>query len=164
MQFSAWKPADQPALRGLLVWVALTWRRSLQAQRALPGSPVPRRSDALGDAAVRLAGRRARPAGPLGLICHEGLHLSFDPRNHTASPTELAGRVIAITGASSGLGRAVALTCARHGANVILIGRNTHKLEAVHADIETSGGPEPIIAGSRKSTSPRLRPDRDSRA
>jgi len=88
----------------------------------------------------------ARPPDGLGLICHEGLHLSFDPRNHTASPTELAGRVIAITGASSGLGRAVALACARHGANVILIGRNTHKLEAVHADIETSGGPEPIIA------------------
>ncbi len=51
---------DQPALRGLLVWVALTWRRSLQAQRALPGPPVPRRSDALGDAwCAWRAGRRA---------------------------------------------------------------------------------------------------------
>jgi 15-cis-phytoene synthase len=58
---------DQPALRGLLVWVALTWRRSLQAQRALPGSPVPRRSDALGDAwCAWRAGRRAT-AGRFGL-------------------------------------------------------------------------------------------------
>src|SRR6202048_3068901 len=71
---------------------------------------------------------------------------SFDPRTHVASPDELAGRVIAITGASSGIGRAVALACARHGANVILIGRNARKLEAVHTEIETAGGPEPIIA------------------
>jgi NAD(P)-dependent dehydrogenase (short-subunit alcohol dehydrogenase family) len=71
---------------------------------------------------------------------------SFDPQNHVASPDELKGRVIAITGASSGIGRAVALACARHGANVILIGRNARKLEAVHTEIETAGGPEPIIA------------------
>jgi phytoene synthase len=52
--------ADQPALRGLLVWVALTWRRSQQAQRALPALPVPRRVDALADAwCAWRAGRRA---------------------------------------------------------------------------------------------------------
>ena len=80
------------------------------------------------------------------LIRNEGLHLSFDPRAYTPSPTELAGRVIAITGASGGMGRAVAIACARHGAQVILIGRNSRKLEAVHAEIEASGAPEPIIA------------------
>jgi NAD(P)-dependent dehydrogenase (short-subunit alcohol dehydrogenase family) len=74
------------------------------------------------------------------------LNTSFDPRNHVPSPDELAGRVIAITGASDGIGRAVALACARHGANVILIGRNARKLEAVHSEIESGGGPEPIIA------------------
>src|SRR6266403_3779221 len=71
---------------------------------------------------------------------------SFDPRSHSARPDELAGRVIAITGASSGIGRAVALACARVGATVILIGRNTRKLEAVHTEIETAGGPSPTIA------------------
>ena len=71
---------------------------------------------------------------------------SLDLQNHVAAPDELAGRVIAITGASSGIGRAVALACARYGANVILIGRNSRKLEAVHTEIETAGGPEPIIA------------------
>ena len=71
---------------------------------------------------------------------------SFDPQNHVANPDELKGRVIAITGASSGIGRAVALACARHGANVILIGRNARKLEAVHDEIEAAGRPAPIIA------------------
>jgi NAD(P)-dependent dehydrogenase (short-subunit alcohol dehydrogenase family) len=71
---------------------------------------------------------------------------SLDLQNHVAAPDELAGRVIAITGASSGIGRAVALACARYGANVILIGRNARKLEAVHTEIESANGPEPIIA------------------
>jgi NAD(P)-dependent dehydrogenase (short-subunit alcohol dehydrogenase family) len=71
---------------------------------------------------------------------------SVELQNHVARADELAGRVIAITGASSGIGRAVALACASHGANVILIGRNARKLEAVHTEIESAGGPEPIIA------------------
>src|SRR6476646_5931348 len=71
---------------------------------------------------------------------------SFDPRTHNARPDELAGRVIAITGASSGIGRAVAIACARFGATVILIGRNARKLEAVHGEIEAAGSPEPTIA------------------
>jgi NAD(P)-dependent dehydrogenase (short-subunit alcohol dehydrogenase family) len=71
---------------------------------------------------------------------------SFDPRTHSASPDELAGRVIAITGASSGIGRAVAIACARFGATVILIGRNARKLETVHTELEAAGGPSPTIA------------------
>ena len=71
---------------------------------------------------------------------------SFDPRTHHARPDELAGRVIAVTGASSGIGRAVALACARHGATVILVGRNARKLETVHGEIEAAGYPEPTIA------------------
>ncbi len=71
---------------------------------------------------------------------------SFDPTTYVASPSELAGRVIAITGASDGIGRAVALACAGHGANVVLIGRNSRKLEAVHGQIEAAGAAEPVIA------------------
>src|ERR1700742_597338 len=74
------------------------------------------------------------------------MNASFDPRAHNPTPGELAGRVIAITGASSGIGRAVALACAKYGANVILVGRNARKLETVHTEIESAGGPEPIIA------------------
>lgn len=70
----------------------------------------------------------------------------FDPRAHVAAATELAGRVIAITGASAGLGRAVALACARHQANVVLIGRNAARLEVVHAEVAAAGLPEASIA------------------
>ena len=70
---------------------------------------------------------------------------TFDPRAHEARPDELAGRVIAITGASDGLGRAVALACARHGAAVVLIGRSEKKLEAVHCGIAALGAPQAAI-------------------
>lgn len=71
---------------------------------------------------------------------------NFDPRTHAIAPDELQGRIIAITGASGGLGSAVSLACARHGATVILIGRNARKLESLHTRIERAGAPEPLIA------------------
>ena len=46
---AALAPDEQMALRGLLVWVALTWRLSVRAQRALPSVILPRRYDALAD-------------------------------------------------------------------------------------------------------------------
>lgn len=73
---------------------------------------------------------------------------SFDPRTFRPQPAELAGRVIAITGATDGIGRAVAVDCARHGASVVLIGRNARKLAAVHTEIEAlrSGSDATIAA------------------
>jgi NAD(P)-dependent dehydrogenase (short-subunit alcohol dehydrogenase family) len=70
----------------------------------------------------------------------------FDPRAHVPGRAELAGRIIAITGASSGLGRAVAIACARHGAQVILIGRHSGRLEQAHAAIAALEAPEAVIA------------------
>lgn len=70
----------------------------------------------------------------------------FDPRTFVPAPAELAGRVVAITGASAGIGREVALACARHQATVVLIGRNEKKLEAVHTQIATAGLPAASIA------------------
>jgi NAD(P)-dependent dehydrogenase (short-subunit alcohol dehydrogenase family) len=71
---------------------------------------------------------------------------AFDPRNFTPSADELAGRVIAITGPTRGIGHAVALACAQHGATVVLVGRNLKKLEAVHTDIAALGREEATIA------------------
>jgi NAD(P)-dependent dehydrogenase (short-subunit alcohol dehydrogenase family) len=68
------------------------------------------------------------------------------PKQFTPDPDLLAGRVILITGASSGLGRALAVECARAGATVILSGRNGAKLERVYDEIETMGAPQPAIA------------------
>lgn len=48
----------------------------------------------------------------------------------------LTGRVIAITGATGGIGRAVALAAARAGAELVLIGRNVRKLQGLHAELE----------------------------
>ncbi len=61
----------------------------------------------------------------------------FDPRRITLEADALAGRVVAITGATGGIGQAVALACARAGAEVILLGRNVKKLEGVHAQIDS---------------------------
>jgi NAD(P)-dependent dehydrogenase (short-subunit alcohol dehydrogenase family) len=70
---------------------------------------------------------------------------TFDPRRHQSAPQELAGRVIMVTGAGGGIGRAVALALAKAGAEVILHGRNVKKLEAVHAEIGKLGAPEASI-------------------
>jgi NAD(P)-dependent dehydrogenase (short-subunit alcohol dehydrogenase family) len=68
------------------------------------------------------------------------------PQQFTPDEALLAGRVILMTGAGSGLGRALAIECARAGASVILSGRNQPKLESVYDEIETMGAPQPAIA------------------
>ena len=57
----------------------------------------------------------------------------------------LAERVIMITGAGDGIGKTAALSCAQHGATVILAGRTVAKLEQVYDAIIASGGAEPVI-------------------
>ena len=64
---------------------------------------------------------------------------------YSARPDLLTGKTILVTGASSGLGRAAALSYARHGATVLLLGRNLDKLERVYDEIETAGGPQPAL-------------------
>jgi len=66
----------------------------------------------------------------------------FDPRTACTAKDELHGRVILITGAGSGIGRAVAVSCAGHGATVLLLGRNARQLNEVHAQITTECGDE----------------------
>ncbi|MDP9089616.1 MAG: YciK family oxidoreductase [Pseudomonadota bacterium] len=68
------------------------------------------------------------------------------PDHFIADPDLLLGRTILITGAGSGLGRALALHCARAGACVILSGRNGSKLDRVYDEIEALGAPRPAIA------------------
>lgn len=55
----------------------------------------------------------------------------------------LAGRVILVTGASQGIGRAAAECYALHGATVVLLARNTRGLEAVYDTIRLLAGVEP---------------------
>ena len=50
------------------------------------------------------------------------------------------GKVVAITGASSGIGEATALLLAERGAKVVLGARGSDRLEALAARIADAGG------------------------
>ena len=73
--------------------------------------------------------------------------MAIDPREYTYTPDKLRDRIILITGASDGIGRALALHAAELGAQVILHGRNVQKLEKVYDEIEAiEGAARPSIA------------------
>lgn len=56
------------------------------------------------------------------------------------NPFSLKGKIILITGASSGIGRSVAIECARLGATLVLTGRNERNLHETLQSLE--GGKE----------------------
>lgn len=73
--------------------------------------------------------------------------MSIDPNSYEYADDILKGRVVMITGATDGIGRALATHSARLGAQVILHGRSTKKLEEVYDEIDAMEGvPRPSIA------------------
>lgn len=59
----------------------------------------------------------------------------------------LSGKVAVVTGASRGIGEAIALELARHGADVVLTARDMALLEAVAAKVRALGARVAIVAG-----------------
>ncbi len=64
---------------------------------------------------------------------------------YNAPENLLQDRIILITGAGAGIGKAAARACAAQGATVILVGRTLEKLEQVYDEIEAAGHPQPAI-------------------
>lgn len=67
------------------------------------------------------------------------------PVNYQPSADLLQNRVILVTGAAHGLGRAAALAFAAHGATVILHGRREAPLNALYDEIQQAGYPKPAL-------------------
>jgi NAD(P)-dependent dehydrogenase (short-subunit alcohol dehydrogenase family) len=74
------------------------------------------------------------------------------PADYLPRADLLQGKTIMVSGAGDGIGRTAALTYARHGATVLLLGRTGSKLEAVYDEIEAAGGPRPAIVEMDLST------------
>jgi NAD(P)-dependent dehydrogenase (short-subunit alcohol dehydrogenase family) len=55
-------------------------------------------------------------------------------------PFQLHGKTVLVTGASSGIGRAVAVECARVGARLVISGRNQERLDETMAMLDALGG------------------------
>lgn len=73
---------------------------------------------------------------------------NLDPELHQDRSLRgnVAGKIVLITGASSGIGKASAIQLAGAGAEVILVARSTDKLEATRDEITNAGGTAHIYA------------------
>jgi short-subunit dehydrogenase len=100
------------------------------------GNAIRRRARRAGGEAVRLVNH------PLGRIAP-----AIDPRRfwerlggHPSLDEVVEGKVVMITGASSGIGEAAARRIAEAGGTVLLIARSAETLNTLRAEIEKAGG------------------------
>jgi NAD(P)-dependent dehydrogenase (short-subunit alcohol dehydrogenase family) len=66
-------------------------------------------------------------------------------RDYSPVKDLLKDRVILVTGAGDGIGRAVSIALGTHGATVVLLGKTVKKLEATYDALVAAGAPKPAI-------------------
>ena len=71
--------------------------------------------------------------------------VAISKRDYSPAKDLLKDRVILVTGAGDGIGRAVSIGLASHGATVVLLGKTIKKLESVYDEILAVSGPKPAI-------------------
>jgi NAD(P)-dependent dehydrogenase (short-subunit alcohol dehydrogenase family) len=74
--------------------------------------------------------------------------LDADARFRPALARAVRGRVVVVTGASAGIGRAAAMKLGAAGAEVVLVARSAERLERVKAAIERVGGVAHVYAAN----------------
>lgn len=67
------------------------------------------------------------------------------PPGWKPAPELLKGRIILLTGAANGIGRALADALAAHGATLVLLDKDVHGLELAYDGITAAGHPEPAL-------------------
>ena len=67
------------------------------------------------------------------------------PESFSPHQDLLKDKIILVTGATGGFGKAISLACAMHGASVILLAKNIRLTEALYDEIENAGYPKPAI-------------------
>lgn len=60
----------------------------------------------------------------------------FNQNSAKMNPFSLVGKTILVTGASSGIGRAIAIACSQMGAKVVITGRNENRLSETFSMLE----------------------------
>jgi len=89
-----------------------------------------------------------------GFISKQGLSSKKNKQLKIKVMQNIAGKVVAITGASSGMGKAMAIKLAKKGAKVVLGARRTEPLQQIVEEIRSSGG-----EGAAVQTDVKNRPD-----
>jgi short-subunit dehydrogenase len=113
----------------LLCALVIMNRNILKTPRARPR--LVRKLRAWRDQALQVALTGGGPMRPSPLLQRRARHASSAP---------LTGRCVLITGASSGIGRALAIKLAEAGVLTVLVARSGERLQALHSEIRSRGG------------------------
>ena len=129
------------------VSAAVRWQESVERLGARGRHDASSRS-APGSVLCGLSARSVKGARVLDVESPESLEATLAALGRRGGGVmgSLAGRVSLVTGASRGIGRAIARALAAEGAHVVLAARDAARLEEALAEIRAGGGPAEALA------------------